>query len=208
MLCDPYDIPHNYELKQILGNIGKPGIVMLTSPQDPMIREIDPKKWRIANYAHFDGKPENCFPGTSIHLSFTSYHVPIYESRARGDHDTQISMLEVVTSVYDSGVWVADIDVLKAMDNVYRLQPPPPCEHPIGAEPETSCLSVACWDEVLDCPDAICVVKSSGNWLARLAILSVLAQVSKERERLTTICPESVCWRCLMQKSPRHVYIS
>src|SRR5204863_5857269 len=97
------------------GNIGKPGVVMLISPQDPMVRDMDLGRWRSATYAEFDGKAEDYFSRTWLHLSFTNYHVPMYDRDVRGGHDTQISILESVISVRDSGVWVADVDVLRAL---------------------------------------------------------------------------------------------
>ena len=180
---------------------------MLIPPKDPVIREIDRSKWRL-NHADFDGQPKECFSRTSLHLSFTDYHIPLYGG-ITGGHDNQVSFLESVVSVRDSGEWVADLDVLSAVNsnNVYILNKPVSCQHPRGLTPEESLISMESWDEVLDRPDCICVIRASGNWIARLAITCVLAQKSAALETRITVCPSSVCWRCVKHQSFPIIYV-
>jgi hypothetical protein len=210
LICDPYEMPHAYEMKRILGNVGKPGMVMLISPRDPMVREIDPGRWRLAEYPNFDGKPDDCFNRTSLHLSFTDYHVPMFASGASGEQDAPISMLEAVISVRDSGVWVADIDIIKGLEAdgpVYRLDLPSSCAHLPDFPLQPPIMSVESWDDVLDCPDGYFIVKAHGNWLARLAITAVLANHSRMKNKKITICPPSLCWHCVRQDIPNNAFV-
>lgn len=197
-------------MKRILGNIGKAGLVMLISPRDPLVRELDPGRWRFADHPEFDGKPDDCFTQTSLHLSFTSYHTPVFSNEFRGDQDTPVSMLESVISVRDSGLWVADINILDALEKdapVYRLDPPKRCEHSEDLAPHPPIITVGCWDDVLDSPDGNFLIKAHSNWLARLAVTAVLANHSRMKQRRITICPSSVCWRCVQLRYPHNAYV-
>jgi hypothetical protein len=193
----------------MLGNIGKAGLVMLIAPRDPMVREMDSERWRYADYPEFDGKPEDCFNRASLHLSFTNYHVPIFNSKVRGEQDSPSSMLESIISVRDSGLWVADVNILSALEEdapVYRLDPPR-CGHSAELAPNLPITSVECWDDVLDCPEGNFMVKARGNWLARLAIAAVLANHSRMKRKRITICPPSLFWRCVKQDFPHNAYV-
>lgn len=139
---------------------------MLVSPKDSlMVRDIDSSSWKFSNYMEFDGKPEDCFTGTSLHLSFTDYHVPFFQLDSRGQKDTQISILESFISIRDSGAWVADVDILRALGKgpTYRIFPQKSCEHPKESGPSKPLLSVECWNDVLDHQDGRLVVKAHNN---------------------------------------------
>ena len=49
-------------IRRIVGNIDRPGVVMLAPPQAPLIRPDDSGAWRVINHRNFDGSLENSFP--------------------------------------------------------------------------------------------------------------------------------------------------
>ncbi|KAK2791998.1 hypothetical protein FQN52_004104 [Onygenales sp. PD_12] len=209
LVCDPFEAPRDIELKRILGNIGKPGVVFLVSPQAPIVRDPELGRWS-ANYSQFDGTAMDSFSTTSLHLSFTDYHVPIFENDSRGDQDFQASILEAVVSVRDSGNWIADVGILRAFKEGYISRPrrQRPCSHPDNSAPEQPIIAVECWDDILDNPDGVFVVKAHGNWIARLAITAVLAEHSRTKKDLKiTVVPNSVCWKCLAKKYTRRAFV-
>ena len=175
-----------------------------------MIRELDSSRWRISTRTEFDGKAEDYFSRTSLHLSFTDYHVPLIGAGSRGQRDSQISLLESIISVRDSGIWVADVDVLAALqsERIFKVFQQPVCDHASGALPENTILSVECWEDVLDCPEDIAVVRAYGNWAARLAVCAVLAQNRRTKFGRASICPSRICWKCLKveHKSTTYIY--
>jgi len=193
----------------MLGNIGKAGLVMLIPTTNPMVRDLDLERWRFAEYHEFDGKPDDCFSQTSLHLSFTNYHVPMFKNETSGQQDSSVSILESVISVRDSGEWVADVNILRALEEdkpVYRLDLLKRCGHPENLAPKLPIMSVECWNDILDIPDGKFMVKAHGNWLARLAITAVLANHSKRVKRIT-ICPPSVCWQCVKEEFSHNAYV-
>ncbi|KAK2799750.1 hypothetical protein FQN51_006676 [Onygenales sp. PD_10] len=209
LVCDPFEAPRDIELKRILGNIGKPGVVFLVSPQAPIVRDPELGRWS-ANYSQFDGTAMDSFSTTSLHLSFTDYHVPIFENDSRGDQDFQASILEAVVSVRDSGNWIADVGIIRAFKEGYISRPRQqrPCSHPDNSAPEQPIIAVECWDDILDNPDGVFVVKAHGNWIARLAVTAVLAEHSRTKKDMKiTVVPNSVCWKCLAKKYTRRAFV-
>ncbi|KAM3075798.1 hypothetical protein ACMFMG_007925 [Clarireedia jacksonii] len=210
LVCDPFEAPLEYELHRIHGNIGKPGVVMLLPPElGLMVREIDLSRWRVFTPSKFDGQAEDCFSGTSLHLSFTKYHVPFFQNKSRGQQDASISMLESVISIRDSGAWVADVDIMKAakQGSIYLLAHQQSCNHAKHEAPVKEMTSVGCWDDTLDYPDGSFVVKATGNWAARLAIASVLSMLPKRPAQKIVVCPKNVCWKCVMQEEGACIYL-
>lgn len=183
---------------------------MLISPLNPMIRDKNPSAWSVINHGRFNGQYENYFNRTSLHLSFTDYNVPIVDSGTgpSGLQDSQASFLQSVIEVYDAGVWIADIDVLSALNNpvVLRLPDQNRCTHTNRSDMQKADLvSVETWDEVIERPPDPFVVRTSGDWIARLAATAILAQsipLDKGKRPGTvasrvTICPPSPCWACI-----------
>lgn len=218
MIQDPYkSIGKDPRIRRILGNVGKPGISFLLPPQEPMTRELKPDSWRVDPYRPFDGTSPQSFNSTSVHLSFTDYHVQMYDG-SRGAHDNQISFLESVISVRDRGEWVADVDPLPllfltsnrvAQSHLRKLDPQPPCDHPKSSLQNSDIIAVDSWDELLDTPNGIFVIRTGGNWVARLALAMVAyQQLNKSpKEFAVTVCPTEVCWVCAQQNFLRHAYI-
>lgn len=193
LLQGPSNMGSN-SIVRLLGNIGRPGVCILAPPQAPLIRPIDPGSWRLVNHFDFDGKVEHSFKDTSLHLSFTEYEVPL--AVPVGAVDAEATMLETLVSVYDRDKWVADVDVLGALEKSFICSSTSDC---LGEGPAESSVtvddaalfikdhspvqvnSIDCWEELLDHPEGIgqsctAVVRAGNNWNARVAAMCVSVQ--------------------------------
>jgi hypothetical protein len=216
IIQDPIDSLRGLSgIRRILGNVGKPGITFMLPPNDPMIRDVNTSSWKVDPYRPFDGTSAMCFRGTSVHLSFTDYHVPVYDG-SRGTHDTQVSFLEAVVSVRDKGEWVADLDVLALVPDLWwsggilrGLDPQLSCTHSKKDAPLREMIAVDSWNELLDPPYGSFVVRTGGNWIARFAASVVALQTMSKNSNsfAITVCPAEVCWRCIPDQFSRHAYI-
>lgn len=175
---------------------------MLVPPRGPILRKRDPGAWKLISTNEFDGRAEDHFNHTTLHLSFTDYTSPIYDG-IRGGQDSQVCFLESVVSIHDKGDWVGDIDVLRAVNSpsIKRLPQEIHCNHEKGQKPARVLTSIESWDEMLDPPRSAIIIRANGNWIARVAATAVLIQVLTERNlgsvnAYILICPSSVCWQC------------
>lgn len=119
LLSDPSDHLSSFPVKRIVDNIGKPGLAVLRSPQSPKMLAIDYSKWNIITHCPFDGKLEDNFASTSLHLSLTGYEFPL-DLGHYGSRDRDGNVLEAAISVYERGDWIADLDVIKEHDSWHR----------------------------------------------------------------------------------------
>jgi len=176
-------------------------------------RKIDPGAWRVASYAKFDGTPDDCFGKTTMHISLLEWTYPLITTHSYGQRDVEVVIIEAVVSVRDGGAWVADVDVILAMQNITRILPrasgpgqttaagstalSPSCKyHDRVATKKLGLTALDTWDEILDIPpNEYVVVRSYKNWLARLAITSVLG--NKMQAGQIGVCPEDTCFQCL-----------
>jgi hypothetical protein len=176
---------------------------MLISPVgDLMIRDVDLSRWRVAsNSQAFDGTTEDCFAGTSLHLSFTDYQEPVFENNSRGQRDVQLSMQDVVISIRNSGQWIADVNILRALrsGSIHKIRPKLHSNHSKNVAPSKKVAVVDSWEDILDYPDGVPVIKASGNWVARLAATSLLVQIPTRPADRVSICPTGICWQCLLE---------
>ena len=174
ILADPSHSDSISPVRRIVGNVGKPGLAILIPPNAPEVRERSLGDWRVVNHAPFDGKYENNFRSTSLHLAFTGSMLPI-DVGDRGSLTHEAHFVETVISVYEAGEWVADLDVLKAISHykhgwienaktVMKITLPP-------------LVSIDNWQEILDNPERSAVVRACGNEQARLAIVTVASQL-------------------------------
>ena len=214
LIQDPFQpkLDNNQGITRIIGNIDHPGVVMLAPPQAPMIRGEEPDSWRMVNHHIFDGRAEDCFSETSLHLSFTKFEVPL--SVPVGAIDPEVSMVEALVQSYNRKKWVADLDVIACLKHKDYFLPIllPPCVHK-GATPsppleiaavqirkatDKHLVSVDSWEELLDPPEDlgtknIAVVRAGNSWHARIATMSV----SIQRHLRTTVLPtEPLCTLC------------
>lgn len=115
LLCDPATCPPGQnEIKRIRGNIGKPGVAMLVPPTEPMHRTPGLENWYLVNHNDFDGRLDDAFKKTTVHLGFTEYAMPLHVGR-HGSRDVEVYFQESVVSIHDGGEWVADLDILGAL---------------------------------------------------------------------------------------------
>lgn len=56
-------------------------------------------------------------------------------------------------------------------------------------------VSIDSWDEILDSPIEVGVIRARGNWQARLAAAALAIQRGHE----TRIIPDRVCWPCYLE---------
>lgn len=93
------------------------------SASSPEVRNADPEHWNLVNHNDFDGKLEDGFQSTSLHVRFTGFVLAVDVGR-HGSQFREISFAEAVISVLDSGNWVADINVLESLESgsLVRIQ--------------------------------------------------------------------------------------
>lgn len=199
LICDPFDSVGPNEVKHVTGNISKPGLSLMIPPMAPKLKKVDEDKWTLINHADFDGRMEDAFQHTSLHLSFTGYQLPMITAE-HGYQGVEANFVETLVSVFDGHEWVADLDVLKAlaMPSVSRLGSANlrGCRHKkLRNTPQFTLTSIDSWNELMDRPFNACIFRASGNWLARLSAVAVNAQ-----QGLDTIVLEDgakFCWECV-----------
>jgi len=184
---------------------------MFSSVNDPVVSRPNESSWRVINNSIFDGKPDDAFRSTSLHLSFTNWERSVEEHGADGIQDMQLIRMQSVISIREAGRWIGDVDIIEALrdDKVSKLRPQTTCTHQPDERPDTRMTSVESWDELRDCQTGNVVVRAHGNWVARLAIASFLSQgVLRGDFQIDNIivCPERVCWKCT-EIYPASVYI-
>ncbi|KAJ3548274.1 hypothetical protein NM208_g1088 [Fusarium decemcellulare] len=195
LLSDPINNRLGIDMRHLVGNIGQAGMVFMVAPMSPQIR---PPKYNpgLVRQHRYDGKCTDKLKGTSLHLSFTNWKFAL-DWNNTGEIDQQVFLMESVISVQDKGQWVADIDVLE----LERSEPQVihfPCDCSRDEPPPASedILSLESWEEILDPPPSVGVIRSNGNWVARLAAITILSQQSHEHAAVL-LGNEPICWRHL-----------
>ena len=215
MLSDPINATtktrrpsgENSSVERIIGNVGKPGLAFLIAPPNPRKRELDYGSWHMIAHEPFDGTAEDNFQQTSFHLSFTGYALPL-DVGVRGGCDTSAYFLETAISIYDRGEWVADVDILSAMQQWHLLSGKASCGH--SDEPQSeprespSLVSIDTWLELLDPPIQDAVVRAHGNPIARLAA----AALAVRQCQTVIVLSDPVCWTCCADEMRRQRDIS
>ncbi|KAI1263177.1 hypothetical protein F5Y18DRAFT_132046 [Xylariaceae sp. FL1019] len=197
MLRDPSNSSEQGpRIRHMVGSIGQPGLVLLVSPLDPRVRRrtYDPT---VVEHKTYDGNRINSFTGVSIHLSFTEWKMPL-DWENTGEIDQEVFLLESVVSVMHHGQWVGDIDVLgleKTGLDIFETDCTGDCRGKHEELPP-ELISIDNWEELLDPPPAVGVFRAKSNWVARLAVASILIQQGNEHSALI-IGPRGICWNCL-----------
>ncbi|CAJ2503832.1 Uu.00g112260.m01.CDS01 [Anthostomella pinea] len=195
LIGDPGEKSPDHSFTRVLGNTGTPGCSILTLPSGLMARNINPSAWRVEP-VKFDWAPVDSFKNTSIHSGFTEWCAPLVQFPAAGLRDYDVNIVEAVVSVPDCGEWVAAIDIDLALTDG-RLWRGPSCTHSRSSRlGESKLLSVETWDQILDPLDGPLAVRSFDNWLARLALVSVLCQHSQGSRRPIVLWYGNMCWKC------------
>jgi len=158
----------------------------------------------LVQHHAFDGIRRDNLAGTSLHLSFTDWKMPL-DWEMTGEIDQEIFLLESVVSVQQASRWIADIDVTrieKERPFVFESN----CDGWCGTDGSDGkrqhgelgdAVSMSSWDELLDPPprQTVSVLHARDNWVARLAAVSILCQ--KEHGHCIAILPATgLCWRC------------
>ena len=195
LLSDPTCKPGS-KITRIRGNVGRAGIALLIPPDEPKTREIDPRDWNLINHDEFDGVITDSFQSTSLHMSFTEFILPI-DTGLRGFRYTEVYFLETIISVHDKGRWMGDLEVLPVFeDPLLRLitNESVTCKHTQKSDvpAEEDLISIDSWYEFFNRPEGPVVFRAHGNWMARLAAVSM----SVVKEHLTLVFGENICWRC------------
>ncbi|KAJ9649895.1 hypothetical protein H2198_010779 [Neophaeococcomyces mojaviensis] len=166
-------------IQRIPGNVGMPGISLLVPPQQrAKIRPLS-NDLRVVPHLEWDGRREDNFASTSLHLSFTRWRRPL-SANERGAIDEGLSYVESVISVHDRGQWVGDIDPF-ATKACASLSSCDEAECACGDEDvgRGVLTSLDSWEEVIDAPDNVGIVRAHGNWSARLAASHISCQTSR-----------------------------
>jgi hypothetical protein len=202
ILSDPYDNVPEYDIRRIVGNVGYAGTTMMIAPPEPRIRGLS-NDYTQVRHAQYDFERENNFEGTTLHLSFTNWKLPLHTG-ARGTVDQDVSYVEAVISVHDCGEWVADVDILGFTTQIRRIIFCKCEDQRAQAGPTTNMTtrltSVDNWEELLDVPRGIGIFRARGNWAARLAAASILARRSRDLKfkggQIMVVGPTVACLRC------------
>jgi hypothetical protein len=199
-LSDPTDSSSNKQVRRIIGNIDSPGISLLVSPQAPRMKAMT-DDYRAIVHAEYDGKREENFQSTSLHLALTNWKTPL-SSGEYGLIDDDVFILEAVISVHDRGAWIADIDILAASCGVWILRPREnsakcDCKDTTRSPGSGQLTSIDNWDELLDPPENQGILRTYGNWAARRAAICKLHQKYPEMPVALLGQSDQLCRRCL-----------
>jgi hypothetical protein len=117
-----------------------------------------------------------------------------------GEIDQDVFLLESVVSVQDNGKWVADIDVILMEENrpdvIEKFSCDQNCASRATVEIQEDFVLIDSWEEFLDPPPCGAVFRANGNWVARLAVASILCQQGKGYIAVM-LGDDRICWRYL-----------
>ncbi|KAI0503274.1 hypothetical protein F5B22DRAFT_555619 [Xylaria bambusicola] len=208
LISDPSDKCFAHEIVQVRGSIGRSGIALMIPPKSPLTRKMDLSNWHLVNHNTFDGQLHDSFSSTTLHLGFTDYIFPVHVGN-HGNRDFEVYFLESLVSVHDRGEWVADLDILRALEEDvswkvvetnHWKQPLfssiSKCDHTKGHEEDSERVfltTIDDWNEIFDPPGSVAIVRSLNNWLGRLATAAVCRQLGN----LVIVLPGKFCKLCL-----------
>ena len=204
LICDPAERQPAASVRRLHGNVGKAGLILLVPPADPKTLAPEVDNWKFIDREAFDGTVTDTFTGTSLHLSFTDWCIPVDVGVAgRGRRDAEAYIIESLVSVYDRGKWIADLDVLQAFnkgcgqpDHEYFYKSF--CNHNSAEvlDPKQSfppIVTLKNWDEFLEHPKSPSVAMAHNNWDAKLA-LAVLGVRRGDR----VLVMDRICESCYL----------
>ena len=178
VLCDPAVRPMPYETRRIIGNIGRAGLAFMIPPTNPRTKRLDLEFYQVINHDPYDGKLEDCFKSTTLHLGFSGYEFPL-EVGHHGGRNREAFFVETLVSLHDRGEWIADLDTLATSASPllhcssHLDQTSCGCGSYVASDyhqlPDFPLVAIDRWEELLEKPLDAAVVRAHGNWLARLA---------------------------------------
>lgn len=198
LLLDPQEVTYSGDIRRVLGNIGRPGIVFLIPPVDPMIREVKMADWSRIDRDEFDGDMRDCFENTSLHLSFTGANTPVNLGFS-GGQDLDVYLLETLISLRDGGDWIADLDILNPIGNV-KLRKMSDCQNHNhdSVVAVQNVTAIDNWFGLIDTPETpLSIVRAHKNWQARLAATALSIALGYE----TVVLSDRPCWCCFNSKA-------
>jgi hypothetical protein len=203
LLVDPSASTAEAPIQRLFGNLGRSEMSLLVPPADPRLANPDVRSWKLINHSAFDGKFQDCFGGTSLHLTFTESEDTVYVG-SRGLRDRQVILMEALVSIDDRGRSIGDLDILSMFTNsdFYVLEK---CAHTSDQDVTSAAgwdlTAVDCWEEFLDPPSGTAIFRANGNWEARLAAAAAAIQMGKK----VLVLPETACLHCLMDCTQKHI---
>ena len=193
LLFDPTKRVNGPDIRRVIGNVGKAGNTVLISPRN-LLTKVPREDFRAATHAEYDGRRLDNFSGTSLHLSFTKWAMPLNA----GDYcliDQDVIIAEAVISVRDCSRWIADIDVLSVRPEVYIVGIDCKCSH-LNKRFAGKYTSIDNWEELLDPPLSLSIFRAHENWAARLAAICVLKEKNMD-SRVVVLDQDTPCLTCL-----------
>jgi hypothetical protein len=156
-------------IKRVFGNLGRSEMCLLVPPADPRLAQPTLSSWKQINHAEFDGRLQDSFRGTSLHLTFTESEDAMYVGN-RGLRDCQAVFIEALVFIDDRGRNIGDLDILSMFKQpIFSVG-----KWFVQSEEERGEFSgqvkftaVDCWEEFLDPPEGATIFRASGNWQAR-----------------------------------------
>jgi hypothetical protein len=182
-------------------------MVLMVAPQAPRLCKVDLNNFRLVSHTPFDGKSEDSFKSTSLHLRFTEFEMA-FDVGQRGAIDKDLCLVETLIQVYDRDKWIGDIDVLPLFDqnNDAVRRNNITCRGCSSASQTFDIpswlVSIDNWEELLDAPKDlgklnVAVFRAYDNWIARLAA----ACISMQKGFRIVINPaDKVCWGCCCRR--------
>ncbi|RYC58306.1 hypothetical protein CHU98_g7894 [Xylaria longipes] len=174
LLRDPADRLNGPPIQRYIGNIGRAGMAFMVPPNEPEVRRYDLiDEWYQYDHNVFTGVMEDCFKGTSLHLSFSEASQAVNVNFSGGP-DIEAYFLETLISVYSRTEWIAELDVvglvahpnLKSEAEILRGKACS-CNRPYRDGPTV--ISIDNFAEMLVPPTQPGIIRAEGNWQARLA---------------------------------------
>lgn len=191
-------------VRRVFGNLGRTGMSFLISPAEPRLNAHNLEDWQLINHCRFDSEFQNSFTGTSLHLSYTDYEMPI-NLGVHGLRDKQAVLVEAIITIDDQGSPRGELEIVPLISpSSYKILDR--CVH-TDAERRQSAndgqlsdrlrglVSIDCWDELLEFPDRKGIFRATGSWEARMAGLLASLQLKKS----VVVLPEKPCLMCLVR---------
>ncbi|KAJ2998734.1 hypothetical protein NUW58_g229 [Xylaria curta] len=203
LLRDPADVLNGPPIQRYTGNIGKAGMAFMVPPKEPEIRRYDLiDEWYQYDHNIFTGKMEDCFKGTSLHISFSQASQAVNVNFSGGP-DIEAYFLETLISVYSRAQWIAELDVLSSISNpnlksaaeILRYKTCN-CKGHDSTGGGSSIISIDNFAEMLVPPNHPGIIRADGNWQARLAATSLC--IAKGYR--VVIKDKSTCLVCIIDK--------
>ena len=208
LLSDPTTPTHRMRIRHVMGNVGRPGTALLVPPVQPRMMQLGFERWHLINFAAWDGLARDCFQDSSLHLWFTGSTQEV-DIGYTGAQDKEIYILESVVSLYGKGEWVADLDILKALQepalvsrhwNKTKGAPSREpaalgCGHEHGyCYDRMPLATIENWSELMEPTQKSCIFLAAGNWQARLAAMMICVA----QDRRVRLLSDPVCWACVL----------